>query len=192
MSYSGESNASESNNSDEPIPQHLGKNFNENNSSVDETCTNPSAKLPSPLFSDQYDAYLYQSHHITTPILNTSKHITTPPLTPQLTLQFPPEEEEEQKPVNLLHLPPERKLDRRASHSCNFTQPNTSQPDPRSTPSPLLELPLSRDRGRSLPENLSSCELYKLRNFSICGRKVINKGDSYKSRKSSCSSIGSR
>ena len=154
----------------------------------------PSLELKSPQFADQFDAYLYQSQHITTPIL-----------TPQLTLDFHSEESSRQPSrqsnttsaysnqllPDILCPTPDQPPYRRASHSGNFSQ-QQGAPAAVTHQSALLNVPISRCRGSSLPENLSSCDLYRLRNFSISGKKVINNGDSYKSRNSSISSVGSR
>ena len=52
----------------------------------------------------------------------------------------------------------------------------------------LLTVPRRRIRGASLPENIGRDELYRLRNFSMVGNRVINRGDSIKSRSNSINS----
>lgn len=49
-----------------------------------------------------------------------------------------------------------------------------------------LGVPMGRCRGSSLPGNfnLNEEDMYRLRNFSIAGKKVINRGDSLKARSS--------
>jgi len=54
----------------------------------------------------------------------------------------------------------------------------------------LLGVPNSRQRGDSLPGNIEDEQLYTLRNFRVKGSKVINRGDSVKSR--SRTSLNSR
>ena len=60
----------------------------------------------------------------------------------------------------------------------------------------MLGVPKGRVRGSSLPGNfdLNDDDIYRLRNFSLAGRKVINRGDSLKARSSnhSINSTGSR
>ncbi len=59
----------------------------------------------------------------------------------------------------------------------------------------MLGVPRRRSRGSSLPGNieLNQDDIYRLRNFSLSGRKVINRGDSIKARSShSINSTGSR
>merc|ERR1740137_56875 len=101
-------------------------------------------------------------------------------------IQFPPEETPKrsrsvaispcnphsQLPPYLLCQTPDRQMFRRASHAGNLStsdrqQQAVSPGAPAQNKSDLLNVPLSRCRGSSLPDNLSSCDLYKLRNFSI-------------------------
>ena len=61
----------------------------------------------------------------------------------------------------------------------------------------LLNVPQGRQRGSSLPGNIEVVnqeDIYRLRNFSLAGKKVINRGDSLKAARSSHSinSTGSR
>ena len=82
-----------------------------------------------------------------------------------------------------------RRISRRASHTDILRKPTFEHTDPST---PLLTVPGARSRGSSLPDQLSSSELYRLRNFATSGRKVINKGDSFRSRNSSLKSSRSR
>ena len=64
-----------------------------------------------------------------------------------------------------------------------------------STNSNTLIVPRQRNRGASLPGNirLDHDEIYRLRNFSTAGKKIINRGDSLKTRSNhSINSTGSR
>lgn len=59
----------------------------------------------------------------------------------------------------------------------------------------LLGVPKARSRGTSLPGNmeLQPEDIYRLRNFSLEGRRVVNRGDSLKARSNhSINSTGSR
>jgi len=96
--------------------------------------------------------------------------------------------------------PDARPLSRRASHAGNLGQ--TYKRDPfnhrqgENSELPLggaqkldfLNVPRQRNRGTSLPDNISTTELYRLRNFSTSGKKVINRGDSFRSRNNSINS----
>ena len=82
-----------------------------------------------------------------------------------------------------------RRISRRASHTDILRNSTPEHVDPST---PLLTVPGARSRGSSLPDQLSSSELYRLRNFATSGRKVINKGDSFRSRNSSLKSSRSR
>ena len=89
--------------------------------------------------------------------------------------------------------PSERLLYRRASHAGNLGQAGRHKHvSPIPTQPSFLNVPRSRSRGSSLPDNISSSELYRLRNFATSGKRVINKGDSYRSRNSSVNSSRSR
>ena len=55
-----------------------------------------------------------------------------------------------------------------------------------------LDVPQQRERNYSLPSTMLSEELYKMRMFSVQGKKVINHGDSVQSRRGSRSSMSSR
>jgi len=101
-------------------------------------------------------------------------------------------------------------LDRRSSHTGVLGLPRSAGPSrghtPRSSHSPrresgatpmLLGVPRRRSRGASLPGSmqgeLDQEDIYRLRNFSLAGRKVVNRGDSLKARSShSINSTGSR
>ena len=158
-------------------------------------------QLQSPEFADQFDAFLYQS-----------QHIATPSHAPEVMLEIPSEESSRrpsncsgisssspfvpnnQPPANFLFpAQPDKTLQRRNSHTGNLG--NTIQQQhvsPAPAQQAFLNVPRSRSRGSSLPDTINSAELYRLRNFATSGKKVINKGDSYKSRNSSISSVGSR
>ena len=60
----------------------------------------------------------------------------------------------------------------------------------------LLQPPRRRSRGASLPGNMNLVqpdEIYRLRNFSMSGKKVVNRGDSLKTKSQhSINSTGSR
>ena len=159
-------------------------------------------QLKSPEFADQFDAFLYKS-----------QHIATPSRAPELQLEIP-SEESSRRPSNcsalssaspfvtnphhqqsfLFPTQPDRLLHRRNSHAGNLGQ----VPQPRQPPSPgqqqqaFLNVPRGRTRGSSLPDTINSSELYRLRNFATHGKKVINKGDSFRSRNSSINSSRSR
>jgi len=145
----------------------------------DKTCSRPSLALPK--FSDPYDAYLYQSYHITTPVV-------TP------TLLFPTDTQ----PSYISTRHTAEQLFRRASHGGKSSKHGAESQGSRPG-TDLLHVPISRSRtrGASLPDNLFSQDLYTLRKFSRFGNKVINDGDRViKSRTSSfnsdCSSSGLR
>ena len=91
-------------------------------------------------------------------------------------------------------------LDRRRSHTGLPQRPFVQQapqaqslhhkrnPSPRGSmvgqPSMLL-VPNSRPRGSSLPGNIevvNQDDIYRLRNFSTAGKKLVNRGDSLKAR----------
>ena len=55
-----------------------------------------------------------------------------------------------------------------------------------------LDVPQLRERNYSLPSTVLTEELYKMRMFSVKGRKVVNHGDSIQSRRGSRTSISSR
>ena len=139
----------------------------------------------------------------------------TPVQAPQLMLEFPSEESSRRpsrcsgvsgscspssfQPTSQEHsgllrpAPYGRRINRRASHACILRKSSPEKPQPLVPPSePHLNVPGSRTRGKSLPDQLSSSELYRLRNFATSGRKVINKGDSFKSRNTSLKSSRSR
>ena len=146
-------------------------------------------------FSDDFDAYLYKS-----------KHIATPVLTPHLTFSFPSEEsavEPLEPPSTISPCTSEmnvrsntkltitdRQVYRRASHSGNpYSQSGACN---NTSTSSFLDIPMPRYRGSSLPNSLSGSDIYRLRNFSTLGKKVVNEGDSYKTRTNSMSSACSR
>ena len=93
-------------------------------------------------------------------------------------------------------------LDRRSSHTgvlmtrSSGTRPAVSNcTSPRRDSSNMLGVPRRRSRGASLPGSmdLNQEDIYRLRNFSMAGRKVINRGDSLKTRSNhSINSTGSR
>ena len=85
-------------------------------------------------------------------------------------------------------------MDRRSSHtglpqrrpgSMKVTSPRAIG-SPAGQPSSMLVVPQARSRGASLPGNISinQDDIYRLRSFSITGKKVINRGDSLKARSS--------
>ena len=158
-------------------------------------------QLQSPEFADQFDAFLYQS-----------QHIATPSYAPEVMLEIPSEESSRrpsncsgisssstfvannQPPVNFLFpTQPDKTLHRRNSHAGNvgnsIQQQHVSQAPSQQA---FLNVPNSRSRGSSLPDTINSTELYRLRNFATSGKRVINKGDSYRSRNSSINSSRSR
>ena len=55
-----------------------------------------------------------------------------------------------------------------------------------------LDVPQQRERNYSLPSTVLRAELYKMRMFSVKGRKVVSHGDSWQSRRGSRSSVSSR
>ena len=157
-------------------------------------------QLQSPEFADQFDAFLYQS-----------QHIATPSHAPEVMLEIPSEESSRrpsncsgisssspfvpnnQPPANFLFPAPDKMLHRRNSHAGNLG--NTVQQQhvsPAPSQQAFLNVPRSRSRGSSLPDTINSAELYRLRNFATSGKKVINKGDSYRSRNNSINSSRSR
>ena len=163
-------------------------------------------QFKSPEFADQFDAYLYQSQHIAMTIQ-----------APEVMLEFPSEESSRrpsrcsvksgsssvspysphnQLPPDLLCPSPfsNKLLFRRASHAGNLGQADRQQQVYLPPTQPFLNVPRSRSRSRgsSLPDNISSSELYRLRNFATSGKRVINKGDSYRSRNNSINSSRSR
>ena len=94
-------------------------------------------------------------------------------------------------------------LDRRRSHTgLPARRPSVQQPQPlqqqhqshKRSPSPrgsmvgqssMLLVPNSRPRGSSLPGNIevvNQDDIYRLRNFSTAGKKLVNRGDSLKAR----------
>ena len=168
------------------------------------SCTIPTLSMPE---EDQFAEYLYQSHHIATPR-------SSPPLihAPQLVFEVPSDSDSSRRPSEFSQftispspssfisrspsssfshgLSPPKDRRRRASHGelCS-SSPSDISPPPNPIPD-LLGVPVSRPRGASLPGTIDPAELYRLRNFSVQGKKVINRGDSYKSR--SRTSINSR
>lgn len=98
-------------------------------------------------------------------------------------------------------------LDRRKSHTgvtparrysmrCQQQQQQQPQQRPRTTnltggylqsSGQMLSVPKSRPRGSSLPGNIevvNQDDIYRLRNFSKAGKKIINRGDSVKKARS--------
>ena len=55
-----------------------------------------------------------------------------------------------------------------------------------------LDVPQPRERNYSLPSTVLTEELYKMRMFSVKGRKVVNHGDMIQSRRGSWTSVSSR
>ena len=176
-------------------------------------CRNiPTLSIPD---DDQFAQYLYQSHHIATP--RSSPPAIDPP---ELVLEVPSDSDSSRRPSHTscapseysqfsispspssfmspsptsafshpkqLSLPSYRR--RRASHG----ELSRSLSEKSPSPCPIQELlgvPVARSRGSGLPGNIDADELYRLRNFSIKGKKVINRGDSFRSR--SRTSINSR
>ena len=74
---------------------------------------------------------------------------------------------------------------RRFSSVATMTPPNTSG-------GIHLDVPQQRERNYSLPSSMLSEELFRMRMFSVQGKKVINHGDSVQSRRGSRSSMSSR
>ena len=165
---------------------------------------------------DPFAQYLYQSHHIATP--RSSPPLIDPPelvlevpsdsdssrrpshasCAPSEYSQFTMSPSPScimsrypsarlSQPKEELSLPNGRR--RRASHGELSSSPSDLSPYP-CPMHELLGVPISRSRGSSLPGTIDPDELYRLRNFSIKGKKVINRGDSFKSR--SRTSINSR
>ena len=64
---------------------------------------------------------------------------------------------------------------------------------PRSSGQQMLVVPQARARGSSLPGNISihQDDIYRLRNFSLAGKKIINRGDSLKTRSNHSIASGS-
>ena len=90
----------------------------------------------------------------------------------------------------LVPSPSMRPLHRRETHAGNLGQSISRSPS--QTVQPFLNVPKARTRGSSLPDKITTSELYRLRNFATSGRRVINKGDSFRSRNSSIHSSRSR
>ena len=68
----------------------------------------------------------------------------------------------------------------------------TPLPSPSNQPS-MLNLPLGRSRGSSMPDSVSADDLYRMRSFSTSGKRIINRGDCILSRSNlSINHIGSR
>ena len=158
---------------------------------------------------DQFAQYLYQSHHIANPYQPAIEP-------PELVLEVPSDSDSSRRPsqapseysqftmspspsCNISPAHSNRSLyqadelfvaarkGRRASHGELASM--SQSPSSGFSPS-LLGIPSTRLRGASLPGDIEVEELYRLRNFSIKGRKVINRGDSFKSR--SRTSLNSR
>ena len=132
------------------------------------------------------------------------------PTAPQLTLELPSDNESSRRPSgvslsqfsqfsispasSLKQLPQGNFLSttnsrstRRKSFSC------TIAPTPSSYQQHVLEVPQGRSRGGSMPGSVSADDIYRLRNFSTSGKRIINKGDSILSRSNiSINSISSR
>ena len=73
------------------------------------------------------------------------------------------------------------------SRRCSLAVPTSPM-----TGSVHLDVPQLRDRNYSLPSTVLSEELYKMRMFSVQGKKVVNHGDMIQSRRGSRSSVSSR
>merc|ERR1719433_205496 len=102
--------------------------------------------------------------------------------------------------ADLLGARPTLNLDRRSSHTGVMTQRNRDQRpssmkviSPRSSGHQMLAVPQARARGSSLPGNISihQDDIYRLRNFSLAGKKIINRGDSLKTRSNHSIASGS-
>ena len=85
-----------------------------------------------------------------------------------------------------LNIPQQSSIIRRASHGGELLSPNNE------IPGIHLDVPQVRERNCSLPSTLLTEEIYRMRNFSINGRKVVNHGDSVCSRRGSKTSVSSR
>ena len=128
---------------------------------------------------------------------------TTP--APQVTLELPSDTESSRRPsqVSISQFSPSSsytqlhqreylcttssKRERRNSYSGY-----TPLPSPSNQPS-MLNLPIGRSRGSSMPDSVSADDLYRMRSFSTSGKRIINRGDCILSRSNlSINHIGSR
>jgi len=85
-----------------------------------------------------------------------------------------------------LSIPCESSIPRRASHAGEYLSPEAH------ISGSHLDVPVIRERNSSLPSTVLTEELYIMRNFTTNGRKVVNQGDSIRSRRGSRTSISSR
>ena len=85
-----------------------------------------------------------------------------------------------------LDIPQQSRVTRRASHCGELLSPNQQ------FLGSLLNVPNHKERKSSLPSTIETEELYRLRNFSIQGKRVLNRGDSIRSRRGSKTSMSSR
>ena len=85
-----------------------------------------------------------------------------------------------------LSIPCESSIPRRASHAGEYLSPEAH------ISGSHLDVPVIRERNSSLPSTVLTEELYIMRNFTTNGRKVLNQGDSVRSRRGSRTSISSR
>ena len=86
-----------------------------------------------------------------------------------------------------LDIPRPCRITRRASHGGEQLSPSQA------SLGCLLDVPRPRERICSLPDSsIQPDELYMLRSFSVEGRKVVNRGDSIRSRRGSRTSMSSR
>ena len=158
-------------------------------------------------FRSQFDQHVYQVHHIMAPM-----QIPTIVPAPEVILEIPSDSDSSRRPSHCsitqsdcspsissspsllnfkqsslqLDIPQHTRLTRRASHGGEQLSPY--QPFLGS----LLDVPKPRERIHSLPNTIEAEELYMLRSFSIQGKKVVNRGDSIRSRRGSRTSMSSR
>lgn len=148
--------------------------------------------------NDTFAQFYYHSRHIASPRPSppaSPSHVANGQQPPEVVLEIPSDSDSSRRPsqapsdysqfsVSITPSPTPSNQSfsrsrRRASHSGELA-----------TEVSLLGVPSSRQRGDSLPGNIDDDQLYTLRNFHLKGSKVINRGDSVKSR--SRTSLNSR
>lgn len=152
-------------------------------------------------FNDTFARFYYQSRHMASPRPSppsSRPETAVASLPPEVVLEIPSDSDSSRRPSQApsdfscvsvsvtpspssppltgLSAPPGRRS-RRASHSGELA-------------GAWLGVPSTRQRGDSLPGNMDDEQIYTLRNFQMKGKKVINRGDSVKSR--SRTSLNSR
>ena len=160
-------------------------------------------------FRTQFDQHVNhnQSHHMMAPM-----QIPTIVPAPEVVLEIPSDSDSSRRPSHCsifqsdcspdistspslwkfkqsslkLDIPQHSRLTRRASHGGESSSPNDQ------FLGSLLDVPRPRERIYSLPSTVEAEELYMLRSFSIQGKRVVNRGDSIRSRRGSRTSISSR